>query len=144
MEDNTDDVKYIALICNGIFNSIPDITIGELFENFCEDVNYNVISNEYGTFVDFTGNCLYNDQDSRLMIRFKVDYDKNIFGIIFVKLDDSLLDEEMSIMMLEAMAEQSDVEMIEEDEPWDDEYNDLLGFNGEDEEDDDDDDDDKQ
>ena len=45
MENIEGDEKYIALICNGIFNSIPDITIGELFENFCDNVNYNVIIN---------------------------------------------------------------------------------------------------
>lgn len=130
MENNTDDAKYIALICNGIFNSIPDISIGELFENYCDNVNYNVIKNEYGVYVDFTGKCLFDGQASKLMIRFKVDYEKNVFGIIFVKLNDSLLDEETSIEVLEDMAETSDVDMIEMDEFDDDDiYNDLTNSN---------------
>jgi hypothetical protein len=128
MENIEGDEKYIALICNGIFNSIPDITIGELFENFCDNVNYNVIINEYGTYVDFTGNCNYDDENTKLMIRFKVDYKKNVFGIIFIKLGNSMLDEDMSLELLEAMADESDVEMLDEEDIYDDSelYNELL------------------
>ncbi len=120
MKNIEGDEKYIALICNGIFNSIPDITIGELFENFCDDVNYNVIINEYGKYVDFTGRCMFDDELSKLMIRFKVDYDKNVFGVIFIKLNDRMLDEELSIELLEAMAAHSDVEMLDEESTFDD------------------------
>ena len=42
MENITDD-KYISLICNGEFNAIPDFKIGELFESFFDNINYNVV-----------------------------------------------------------------------------------------------------
>ena len=42
MENITDD-KYIGLICNGEFNAIPDFKIGELFESFFDNINYNVV-----------------------------------------------------------------------------------------------------
>ena len=32
--ENVTDEKYIGLICNGEFNAIPNLKIGELFESF--------------------------------------------------------------------------------------------------------------
>ena len=40
------DENFIALICNGEFDAIPGITIGELFEAFFEEINYNVIKEQ--------------------------------------------------------------------------------------------------
>ena len=41
--ENITDENYIALICNGEFNAIPDFKIGELFESFFDNINYNKI-----------------------------------------------------------------------------------------------------
>ena len=45
--ENVADEKYIELICNGEFNAIPDFKIGELFESFFDNINYNVVGFDY-------------------------------------------------------------------------------------------------
>ena len=63
---------YIGLICNGEFNAIPDFKIGELFESFFDNINYNVVKEENATFVDFTGDATCDDEPCTILIRFKV------------------------------------------------------------------------
>ena len=95
MNEKPSDEYYIGLICNGEFNSIPGITIGELFENFFDNINYNVIS-EKNTYVDFTGEATCDDQPCQILIRFAISSDGNEFEIERITVDeDELTDEEI-------------------------------------------------
>ena len=72
MNENVTDEKYISLICNGEFNAIPDFKIGELFESFFDNINYNVIKEEKQVYVDFTGEAICDDEPCTVIIRFKI------------------------------------------------------------------------
>ena len=103
MEDIADE-KYIALICNGEFNSIPGFIIGELFELFFDNINYNVVKQFDRIFVDFTGETICNDKDSKILIRFEVDGEKEEFAILLVKVDNEILNEEDTMDLLDNIA----------------------------------------
>ena len=82
-EENTDE-SYIGLICNGEFNAIRDFKIGELFESFFDNINYN-------------------EEPCTILIRFKIDNDDE-FEINFVKVNDDALDEEETLDLLDDIA----------------------------------------
>lgn len=95
MNEKPSDEYYIGLICNGEFNSIPGITIGELFENFFDNINYNVIGGD-NTYVDFTGEATCDDEPCQILIRFVISSDGNEFEIEKITVDeDELTDEEI-------------------------------------------------
>lgn len=102
MENTTDD-KYIGLICNGEFNAIPDFKIGELFESFFDNINYNVVKEDI-TYVDFTGEATCDDEPCTILIRFKVDENIEEFEIAEVKVDEDILNENEIIDLLEDIA----------------------------------------
>ena len=103
MEIYTDE-NYISLICNGEFNAIPDFPIGELFESFFDNINYNVVRKENNTFVDFTGDATCDDEPCTVLIRFMVNDDVTEFEITEVKVNDDILDEDETIDLLEDIA----------------------------------------
>ncbi len=167
-EEVTDD-KYISLICNGEFDAIPDFKIGELFESFFDNINYNVIKDEKGVFVDFTGEAMCDDKPCNIIIRFKVDNNIETFEIAEIKVDDDILNECEAIDLLEDIAyvggatleddycdgcidgdcskcaldldEEDDNEDLENDyDPDDEEYNDEIDDYIDDDNDDNDDD----
>lgn len=98
------DEKYIELICNGEFNAIPDFKIGELFESFFDNINYNVVKEEKNIYVDFTGNALCDDEPCLILIRFIIDQEVEEFEINMVKVDDDILDEDEILDLLEDIA----------------------------------------
>ncbi len=103
MENITDD-KYIGLICNGEFNAIPNFKIGELFESFFDNINYNVIKEEEKVFVDFTGEAMCDDEPCTILIRFEIDSNVEEFEIIQVKVDEDVLNEVETMDLLEDIA----------------------------------------
>ena len=103
MESFTDE-NCISLICNGEFNAIPGFSIGELFESFFDNINYNVIEEDNNHFVDFTGDATCDDEPCTILIRFKVDDSVTEFEIVEVKVDDEILDEDEIIDLLEDIA----------------------------------------
>lgn len=103
MENFTDE-NYISLICNGEFNAIPGFPIGELFESFFDNINYNVVKEDEVYFVDFTGSATCDDEPCEVLIRFKVDETVTEFEIVEVKVDNELLDEEETLDLLEDIA----------------------------------------
>ena len=82
MNENVTDEKYISLICNGEFNAIPDFKIGELFESFFDNINYNVIKEEKQVYVDFTGEAICDDEPCTVIIRFKIEENVEDFEIL--------------------------------------------------------------
>lgn len=102
--ENITDENYIALICNGEFNAIPDFKIGELFESFFDNINYNLIKEEKNIFVDFTGEATCDDQPCKILIRFQVDNNGEEFEIIEVKVDEDILNEDEVLDLLEDIA----------------------------------------
>lgn len=102
--ENITDENYIALICNGEFNAIPDFKIGELFESFFDNINYNLIKEDKKVYVDFTGDATCDDEPCTILIRFEVDENAEEFEIIEVKVDEDVLNEEEVLDLLEDIA----------------------------------------
>lgn len=95
------DESYIALICNGGFDVIPDISIGELFEAYFDNINYNVIREENRVFVDFTGVTLYDKKEENILIRFLINPNNEEFAIVEVRIAGEVIDESDVIELLD-------------------------------------------
>ena len=111
------DENYIALICNGGFDVIPDISIGELFEAYFDNINYNVVKESNRVFVDFTGVTIYENREENITIRFYINPNNEEFAIVEVRVAGELLDEDDVIELLD------DIEfvgktIIEDQEPF--------------------------
>lgn len=102
--ENVTDENYIALICNGEFNAIPDFKIGELFESFFDNINYNLVKEEKNIYVDFTGEAMCDDEPCTILIRFQVDENAEEFEIVEVKVDGEMLNEDEVLDLLEDIA----------------------------------------
>lgn len=102
--ENITDEKYIGLICNGEFNAIPDFKIGELFESFFDNINYNVVKENNKVFVDFTGEAICDDEPCTILIRFEIDENIEEFEIVEVKVDEDILNEDEILDLLEDVA----------------------------------------
>lgn len=102
--ENITDESYIALICNGEFDAIPDFKIGELFESFFDNINYNLVKENENIYVDFTGEAICDNEPCTILIRFQVDKDLEGFEITEVKVDDELLNEDEILDLLEDIA----------------------------------------
>ncbi len=103
MEEKHSDEYYVGLICNGEFNSIPGMPIGELFENFFDNINYNVVK-EKGTFVDFTGEATCDDEPCDIVIRFKILDNDEEFEIESILVNDDELNDEEVLDLLDDIA----------------------------------------
>lgn len=93
----------IALICNGEFDDVPGTPIGELFEEFFDNINYNVVK-ENDVFVDFTGDAFCDDEPCTILIRFKILEDLDTFEISEVKVNDEVLSEEEILDLIDDIA----------------------------------------
>ena len=102
--ENINDEKYIELICNGEFNAIPDFKIGELFESFFDNINYNVVKEEEKVFVDFTGEAMCDEEPCTILIRFEIDKNVEEFEIVEVKVNKDILNEDETLDLLEDIA----------------------------------------
>lgn len=102
--ENVTDENYISLICNGEFNAIPDFKIGELFESFFDNINYNVVKENNKVYVDFTGDATCDDEPCTILIRFEIDDNVEEFEIIEVKVDNDILNEDETLDLLEDIA----------------------------------------
>lgn len=102
--ENITDENYIGLICNGEFNAIPDFKIGELFESFFDNINYNVVKEESKIYVDFTGGAMCDDKPCTIIIRFEVDKSAEEFEIVEVKVNNEVLNETEVLDLLEDIA----------------------------------------
>ena len=102
--ENVADEKYIELICNGEFNAVPDFKIGELFESFFDNINYNVVKENGEAYVDFTGDAFCDDEPCTILIRFKIDSNVEEFEIELVKVNEDILDEDELLDLLEDIA----------------------------------------
>ena len=102
-EENTDE-SYIGLICNGEFNAIHDFKIGELFESFFDNINYNVVREENSIYVDFTGEAICDDEPCTILIRFKIDDSGDEFEVNKVKVNEDILLKEFENILKAASA----------------------------------------
>lgn len=102
--ENVTDEKYIGLICNGEFNAIPDFKIGELFESFFDNINYNVVKDGKTIYVDFTGDAMCDDEPCTILIRFEIDSNIEEFEIVEVKVNEDVLSEDETLDLLEDIA----------------------------------------
>ena len=114
LESITDE-SYIGLICNGEFNAIPDFKIGELFESFFDNINYNVVKESEKVYVDFTGEATCDDKPCTILIRFEVDKNAEEFEILEVKVDKDVLNEDEVLDLLEDIAYVGGAVMDDED-----------------------------
>ena len=98
--ENFAEEDCISLICNGEFDALPDYSIGELFEGFFDNINYNVIKEEE-IYVDFTGEATCDEKPCLVLIRFKVEEGLENFEIVEVKVNGEILVEEEILDLLE-------------------------------------------
>lgn len=98
------DENYVALICNGKFKAIQDFSVGELFESFFDNINYNVVKKNENIYVDFTGEAMCDDKPCKISVRFETDYDAQIFKIIETKVDDEILNIRETLDLFEDVA----------------------------------------
>jgi hypothetical protein len=98
------DESYISLICNGEFDAIPGFPIGELFESFFDNINYNLIVEEENVFVDFTGDAICDDEPCTILIEFKINETADGFEIVEVDVDEDVLDEQEVLDLVEDIA----------------------------------------
>ena len=103
MEEKYSDEFYIGVICNGEFNSIPGMSIGELFENFFDNINYNVVK-EDGIYVDFTGEAICDNEPCDIVIRFKILDDKEEFEIDKITVNEDELNDDEVLDLLDDIA----------------------------------------
>ena len=113
--ENITDENYIGLICNGEFNAIPDFKIGELFESFFDNINYNVVKDSDKVYVDFTGEATCDNKPCTILIRFEVDKNAEEFEILEVKVDKDVLSEDEVLDLLEDIAYVGGAVMDDED-----------------------------
>ncbi len=104
MKEELTDESYIGLICNGEFNAIHDFKIGELFESFFDNINYNVVKENKDVYVDFTGEAMCDDEPCTILIRFKIDENGDEFEVNLVKVNEDVLDEEETLDLLDDIA----------------------------------------
>lgn len=104
MSENITDENYISLICNGEFNAIPDFKIGELFESFFDNINYNVVKEDKEVYVDFTGDAICDDEPCTVIIRFRVEDNIEDFEILEIKVNEEILSECETLDLLEDIA----------------------------------------
>ena len=104
MKEDITDESFIGLICNGEFNAIPDFKIGELFESFFDNINYNVVKDNEEVFVDFTGEAICDDEPCTILIRFKIYDNGDEFEINKVMVDEDVLSEDETMDLLEDIA----------------------------------------
>jgi len=102
--ENITDENYIGLICNGEFNAIPNFKIGELFESFFDNINYNVIKENGKAYVDFTGDAMCDDEPCTILMRFEISDNGDEFEIVEVKVDEDVLNEDETLDLLEDIA----------------------------------------
>ena len=98
------DEKYIELICNGEFNAVPNFKIGELFESFFDNINYNVVKENDDVYVDFTGDAMCDNEPCTILIRFIIDKEIEEFEIKQVKVDEDILNKTEVLDLLEDIA----------------------------------------
>ncbi len=101
--ENFAEEDCISLICNGEFDALPGYSIGELFEGFFDNINYNVIK-EDEIYVDFTGEATCDEKPCLVLIRFKVEDGLENFEIVEVKVNGEILVEEEILDLLEDIA----------------------------------------
>ena len=134
--ENMADEDCVALICNGEFNAIPNFKIGELFESFFDNINYNVVRKEENIFVDFTGDAMCDNEPCTILMRFKVECETEEFEIIEVRVNEEVLSEDETLDLLEDIAYVGGA-TIESDCCCDCNHDDCSHCSHEDEEDDD-------
>jgi len=92
--------KYISVVKEGTLNGFPDMTVGEAFENFFDDPEWESFEDEDGRIiVEFNGGCTWGGEDANCCIQFEVDEDGESFETYYADIDgDSLNDFEIVAM----------------------------------------------
>ena len=101
------DEEYIALICTGEFDAISKAKIGVLFENYFDNINYNVIKEDNDVFVDFTGDREIGGEIEHVVIRFIVYENVEEFEIYVVSVNNKFIDADETVDLLKQIASYS-------------------------------------
>ena len=105
--ENVNDEEYIALICTGEFDAISKVKIGILFENYFDNINYNVVKQDKDVFVDFTGDRDIGGEKENVVIRFIIYENVEEFEIYVVSVNDVFLNASETVDLLKQIASYS-------------------------------------
>lgn len=98
---------YVELVKTGTLKSYPDETIGEAFEDFFSDGEWESFESKKGMVVQFTGGCTYADEDVECVVQFLIDEDdEEEFELYTVEVEGEPISELEILGMLEAVYEE--------------------------------------
>lgn len=88
--------ESINTVKEGKLNDYQSKTVGEAFDNFFSDTNWDWEEEKNGyDIVIFTGECQYMDEDVDATIKFRVNTDKGTFELTGLEFDDVSQDDSM-------------------------------------------------
>ncbi len=98
---------YVETVKTGTLNAYPDETVGEAFEDFFSDGEWESFESSKGMVVQFTGGCTYYDEDVECVVQFLIDEEnEDEFEIYTVEIEGEPISELEIIGMLEAVYEE--------------------------------------
>lgn len=72
--------EHVQMVKNGYPEMYPDLKYGEVFEAFFSNPTWTYFHAETGEdVVEFTGNCIYRDQEVKARLQFILDMENNTF-----------------------------------------------------------------
>lgn len=99
------DNEYVKIVKNGSLNSYPNVKIGKAFNQYFSEPTWDYfLSSDDEHVVEFTGECLFLDEETEVYMQFIVD-PEGTFSIDYLSLDDITQGYYMLSGLLEAVME---------------------------------------
>ncbi len=95
------DDEYVKGIKTGVFEEFPEPTIGEAFESFFDDPEWDSFTTEEGlTVVEFNGVCTLDGEEADCCVQFLIAEDGS-FETYYAEINEEALSEEDIVVMYE-------------------------------------------
>lgn len=81
------DSQEVKMVKNGILNSYPNKTLGQLVEGFVGDPKWESIKDDKGDkYVNITGTIKYYERDTKIILQYKIN--GNTFELNAIEFND--------------------------------------------------------
>lgn len=98
---------YVETVKTGELKAYPGETIGEAFEDFFSNGEWEEFESSKGMVVQFTGGCTYYDEEVECVVQFLfTDKDEGEFEVYTVEIDGEPISELEIVGMLDAVYEE--------------------------------------